>query len=68
MKAMVLDEIAPIETSPLKLRDVSDPLPGPGEVRLRVRRCAVCCEAGQARAASSIARATASDWTAAATS
>jgi propanol-preferring alcohol dehydrogenase len=42
MKAMVLDEIAPIETSPLHLREVSAPLPGPGEVRLRVQCCAVC--------------------------
>jgi propanol-preferring alcohol dehydrogenase len=42
MKAMILDEIAPIETSPLKMRDAPDPQPGPGEVRLRVRCCAVC--------------------------
>jgi propanol-preferring alcohol dehydrogenase len=42
MKAMVLDEIAPVETSPLHLREVPDPQPGPGEVRVRVRCCAVC--------------------------
>jgi alcohol dehydrogenase, propanol-preferring len=42
MKAMVLDEIAPIDTSPLRLRDVPDPQPAAGEVRLRVRCCAIC--------------------------
>ena len=42
MKAMVLDDIAPIETSPLKLCDLPDPQPGPGEVRLEVRCCAIC--------------------------
>ncbi|HUT61243.1 MAG TPA: zinc-dependent alcohol dehydrogenase family protein [Phycisphaerae bacterium] len=42
MKAMVLDDIAPIETNPLKLRELPDPEPGRGQVRLRVRCCAVC--------------------------
>ena len=42
MKAMVLDDIAPIGTSPLRLREVPDPRPGRGEVRLRVRCCAIC--------------------------
>lgn len=42
MQAMVLEEIADIATSPLKLADVPDPEPGPGEVRLRVGCCAVC--------------------------
>jgi propanol-preferring alcohol dehydrogenase len=42
MKAMVLEQIAPIETSPLKLRDVADPQPQAGEVRLRVTCCAIC--------------------------
>ena len=42
MQAIVLDEIARIETSPLHLRDVPDPVPGAGEVRLRVRCCGVC--------------------------
>ncbi len=42
MKAMVLDAIAPIGTSPLKLRDVPIPQPGPGEVLIKVRCCAVC--------------------------
>lgn len=38
MKAMLLD--AP--GRPLRLADVSDPAPGPGQVLLRVRACAVC--------------------------
>ena len=42
MKAMVLDEIAPIEKSPLKLKDMPDPQPGPGELRVKVRCCAIC--------------------------
>ena len=42
MKAMVLNKQAPIETSPLVLTDLPDPTPGPGEVRIAVRCCAVC--------------------------
>jgi propanol-preferring alcohol dehydrogenase len=42
MQAMILDENGPIGYSPLHLRDVADPQPGPGEVRLRVRCCAIC--------------------------
>lgn len=42
MQAMVLNEIAPIETSPLQLLERPDPQPGPREVRLRVRCCAIC--------------------------
>lgn len=42
MKAMVLEEIAGIETSPLRLVERPDPQPGPGEVRLKVHCCAIC--------------------------
>src|SRR6202790_5050985 len=42
MKACVLEKPAPIETNPLLLRDVPQPEPAKGEVRLRVRCCAVC--------------------------
>ena len=42
MKAMLLDAIAPIGASPLKLTDLPDPRPGPREVRLKVRCCAIC--------------------------
>ena len=42
MRAMVLDEIGDVETSPLELRELSPPRPGPGEVRLRVRCCGIC--------------------------
>jgi len=42
MKAMVLEEIAPIESSPLVLRELPDPQPGAGQVRLAVRCCAIC--------------------------
>jgi alcohol dehydrogenase, propanol-preferring len=42
MRAMVFDRQAPIDSSPLALRDLPDPEPGPGEVRVRVRACALC--------------------------
>jgi propanol-preferring alcohol dehydrogenase len=42
MKAMVLEDIAPIDTSPLKLTERPDPEPRAGEVRLSVHCCAIC--------------------------
>ncbi len=42
MKAMVLDRIAPIESSPLKLKTLSAPQPGPSQVRVKVSCCGVC--------------------------
>ncbi len=42
MKAMVLNECAPVESAPLKCMDLPDPSPGLGEVRIRVRTCGVC--------------------------
>ena len=42
MKAMVLDQAAPIDTSPLTLRDVPLPEPVAGEVRLKVACCGLC--------------------------
>src|SRR5579862_5341793 len=42
MKAMVLDKQGQIESEPLTLREVPDPEPGPGVVRLRVSVCAIC--------------------------
>ncbi|WP_202353842.1 zinc-dependent alcohol dehydrogenase family protein [Mesorhizobium sp. 113-1-2] len=38
MRAMVLESIG----TPLRLADRSDPLPGVGEIRLKVEACAVC--------------------------
>jgi len=42
MKAMVLEEISPITSSPLKWTEVPDPQPGRGEVRVKVHCCAIC--------------------------
>jgi len=42
MRAAVLERSAPIEASPLSLRDVPVPEPGPGEIRVRVRACGIC--------------------------
>jgi propanol-preferring alcohol dehydrogenase len=39
---MVLEDIAPIDSAPLKLKELEDPTPGPGEVRLKVQCCAIC--------------------------
>jgi len=42
MKAMLLRDIAPIESAPLELVEMPRPEPGPGEALVRVRCCAVC--------------------------
>jgi alcohol dehydrogenase, propanol-preferring len=42
MKAMVLKQNAPIQRSPLKLSELPCPEPGPHEVRVKVRCCAIC--------------------------
>jgi len=42
VRALRLHTQALIETGPLRIEDVGDPQPGPGEVRLRVRACALC--------------------------
>ncbi|MEQ1793076.1 MAG: zinc-dependent alcohol dehydrogenase family protein [Nitrospira sp.] len=42
MKAMVLDHVGDVADSPLQLRDIPLPLPGPGDVLVKVHVCAVC--------------------------
>ncbi len=42
MKAMLLRRIAPIGSAPLEAVDLPTPEPGAGEVRIRVRCCALC--------------------------
>lgn len=42
MQAMVLGKNGPIESFPLRMEEVPDPEPGAGEVRIRVRACAIC--------------------------
>lgn len=42
MKAMRLSKTQPVEQSPLELLDLPPPVPGPGEVRLRVEACGIC--------------------------
>lgn len=39
---MVLEQIGPIESSPLRLVELPDPEPGLGEIRVAVRACAIC--------------------------
>lgn len=42
MKAMVLNQTAPIESKPLKLTDVGMPKLGSNEVLMKVTACGVC--------------------------
>jgi len=42
MRAMQLTHFAPAAEHPLRLVDLPDPQPGPGQVRLRVQVCGVC--------------------------
>ena len=42
MKAMVLDQIAPVSKAPLRLRELPELEPQAGEVRIKVRCCGVC--------------------------
>jgi len=42
MRAMVLESQKAVEQSPLSLRDVPLPTPGPGQIRVRVSCCGVC--------------------------
>lgn len=42
MRAMVLDHPAPIDTAPLRLADLPEPVPGAHMVRVRVEACGIC--------------------------
>jgi alcohol dehydrogenase, propanol-preferring len=42
MRAMVLRHPGPVDSSPLRLRDVPVPEARPGEVRVRVQACGIC--------------------------
>ena len=42
MKAMVLERTADVGTAPLQLRELPMPIPGPGEVLVRLTVCGVC--------------------------
>lgn len=42
MKAMVLERIEPLRQSTLKMVETDIPKPGPHEIRIKVRCCAIC--------------------------
>ena len=39
---MVLKEISPVEREPLRIENLPDPVPGPGEILVKVSVCGVC--------------------------
>ncbi len=42
MKAMVIKKISLVEEKPLELVDLPDPVPGAGQIRVKVSACGVC--------------------------
>jgi propanol-preferring alcohol dehydrogenase len=42
MKAMVLEEISPIENEPLKMEEIPDPVPGLKQILVRISACGIC--------------------------
>ena len=42
MRAWVLDRPGPLEDSPLRLVEIPDPQPGPGEILIEVQECGLC--------------------------
>ncbi len=42
MKAMVLRGISLIENGPLKMEEIPDPVPGPGEILVGISTCGIC--------------------------
>jgi propanol-preferring alcohol dehydrogenase len=42
MRAFVVGECAPVDEGPLRALDRAEPVPGPGQVRVRITCCGVC--------------------------
>jgi propanol-preferring alcohol dehydrogenase len=42
MRALVVEAPGPVESVPLRLRTIADPVPGPDDLLVRVTACAVC--------------------------
>jgi len=42
MKALVINKISLVEEKPLELVDLPDPIPGKGQIRVKVSACGVC--------------------------
>jgi propanol-preferring alcohol dehydrogenase len=42
MKVMLLKKAKPVDEKPLELMELPDPVPGPKEIRVKVRACGVC--------------------------
>jgi propanol-preferring alcohol dehydrogenase len=42
MQAMILEQPAPVESNPLIPREIPDPEPGVGELRIRISHCGLC--------------------------
>jgi propanol-preferring alcohol dehydrogenase len=42
MKAMLLTRIGRVQDTPLKLRDLPEPVPAGGEILIKVSACGIC--------------------------
>ena len=42
MKALVLKQVSLVEEKPLELVNLPDPVPGPGQIRVKVSACGIC--------------------------
>lgn len=42
MRAMILEKPRPVEESPLRAVEMETPVPGPGQVRVRIAGCGIC--------------------------
>jgi propanol-preferring alcohol dehydrogenase len=42
MKAMVLEEISPIENEPLRMEEIPDPVPGLRQILVKISACGIC--------------------------
>ena len=42
MKALIIERLSPVEAKPLRLVELPDPIPAPGQIRIMVSACGIC--------------------------
>jgi propanol-preferring alcohol dehydrogenase len=42
VRAMIVRQPAPVADRPLRMEDIPDPAPGPGQILVEVRACGIC--------------------------